>query len=203
MSRPTVSLLQLQADYGTEKKARVFWERARWGSKPICPACGASKKIVPRPLRKGYRCKSCRSDFTVKTGTIFEGSNIQMNQWLIAMYMLVTARKGMSSLQLAKKIGVTQKTAWRILHRLREACGTDLQAVRGEVEIDETYIDGKHTNMPASRRKSLMGRGAVGKTAILGLLQRGGRTITVPIANIDQETIQRLTDNKLQEEHGC
>ena len=104
--------------------ARVYMESKRWPDGAVCPACAEAKRITTR--KDGfYRCNACKTDFTVRTGTIFERSHIPLHKWVYAMYLLVTARKGISSLQLAKQIGVTQKSAWFMLQRLREACGND------------------------------------------------------------------------------
>lgn len=105
------------------------------------------------------------------------------------MYLLVTARKGISSMQLAREIGITQKSAWFVLHRLREACGPDLEKLRGIIEIDETYIGGLEENKHASKKRNA-GRGAVGKTAVLGMRERGGTVVAKSIARTDKGTIQ-------------
>ena len=105
------------------------------------------------------------------------------------MYLLVTARKGISSMQLAKEIGITQKSAWFVLQRLREACGGKLDKLRGMVEIDETFIGGKEANKHA-HKKLKAGRGTVGKTAVLGMRERGGRTIAMPLASTNAECLQ-------------
>ncbi len=117
-----------------------------------------------------YRCNACGDfDFTVRTGTIFERSHIPLHKWVYAMYLLVTARKGISSMQLAKEIGVTQKSAWFMLSRLREACGndSDLDKLRGVIEIDEAFFGGKDANKHAHLRAGR--RGGKGKTAVLGM----------------------------------
>ena len=105
------------------------------------------------------------------------------------MYLLVTARKGISSMQLAKEIGITQKSTWFVLHRLREACGPDLAKLQGIVEIDETYVGGIEKNEHESK-KLKAGRGTVGKTAVLGMRERGGRTIAMTVEATDKKTIQ-------------
>jgi len=137
-----------------------------------------------------YRCNRCKEDFTVRTGTIFERSHVPLHKWVYAMYLLVTARKGISSMQLSKEIGITQKSAWFVLHRLREACGgKDLTKLQGIIEIDETFVGGKETNKHENK-KLKAGRGTVGKTPVLGMRERGGRTVAMPIAGTDAETIQ-------------
>jgi transposase-like protein len=124
MSKSTISTLELFQMFPDAEAARVYMEGKRWPSGAVCPGCNEPKRIT---TRKGgyYRCNACKTDFTVRTGTIFERSHIPLHKWLYAMYLLVTARKGISSLQLAKQIGVTQKSAWFMLQRLREACGND------------------------------------------------------------------------------
>ncbi len=183
MSRSTISTFQLLALFPTEESARSYLEKRLWPNGPVCPDCKSGERVsalgVCATRKAGFfRCGKCEFDFTVRTNTIFERSKVPLNKWLYAMYLLVTARKGISSLQLAKEIGVTQKTAWFILGRLREACGGPdgpLDKLRGEVEIDECFVGGLEGNKHEAD-KLHAGRGSVGKTAVLGMRERGGRT---------------------------
>jgi len=124
MSKSTISTFELFQMFPDAESARAYLEQKRWPDGAICPACNEAKRVHAR--KDGfYRCNACLNDFTVRTGTIFERSKVPLHKWLDVMYLLVTALKGISSLQLAKQIGVTQKTAWFMLQRLREACGND------------------------------------------------------------------------------
>ena len=134
MSRSTISTFKLFELFPDEQSAREYLEGRLWPNGVTCPECKSVARITVR--KDGYyRCNACKLDFTVRTGTIFERSHVPLHKWLYAMYLLVTARKGISSMQLAKEIGITQKSAWFVLHRLREACGKDLDKLRGTVEI--------------------------------------------------------------------
>lgn len=188
MSKSTISTFQLFAMFPDAESARLYLESRLWENGAVCPSC---KTLANITTRKGgfYRCNPCQLDFTIRTGTIFERSHVPLHKWLYAMYLLVTARKGISSLQLAKEIGVTQKSAWFMLHRLREACGGKLDKLRGMVEIDECFIGGKERNKH-EHKKLKAGRGTVGKTVVVGMRERGGKTVAMPLADTTAETLQ-------------
>lgn len=196
MSRSTISTFQLFALFPDEETARVYLEDRLWPNGPICPDCKSGERVSALgtcATRKAgfYRCLACNFDFTIRTNTIFERSKVPLHKWLYSMYLLVTARKGISSLQLAKEIGVTQKTAWFILGRLREACGGPdgpLDKLRGTIEVDECFVGGTEANKH-ERNKLHAGRGGVGKVPVLGIRERGGRTYAKVIKN---RTIQEI-----------
>lgn len=178
----TVSTFELFQMFPDAESARLYLEERRWHGHTVCPHCGCDGKITARGGKRigYYRCRDCGEEFTVRTGTIFERSHVPLHKWVYAMYLVVTARKGISSMQLSKEIGVTQKTAWFMLGRLREACGDDFDKLSGIVEVDETFIGGKEGNKHADK-KLRAGRGPVGKQAVLGMRQRDGRSVAMPI----------------------
>lgn len=174
MSRSTISTFQLFQKFPDVETARKYLESRLWPNGPVCPTCRTGERIGVR--KDGfYRCNKCKLDFTVRTGTIFERSHIPLHKWIYAMYLLVTSRKGISSMQLAKEIGIRQASAWFLLHRLREACGKDLTMLKGIVEVDETYVGGLESNKHMKDRM-YGNKGIPPKTPVIGMRERNGRT---------------------------
>lgn len=159
----------------TEDDARKYLEDLRWANGRICPHCGCDtsyklepKKESKRPVRKGvYKCKKCRKQFTVTVGTIFAESHIPLNKWLIAVHLMCSSKKGISANQLHRMLGITYKSAWFMAHRIRYAMEhIPLDKLTGIVEVDETYIGGKH--------RGKRGRGSENKIPVVSLVQRDG-----------------------------
>jgi transposase-like protein len=190
MSRSTISTFQLFQKFPDEPTAIAYLEKQLWPNGPVCPSCNKTERITKR--KDGfYACKACLTRFTVRTGTIFERSHVPLHKWLYAMYLLVTSRKGISSLQLGKEIGIRQASAWFLLQRLREACGHDKTMLKGIVEIDEVYLGGKEINKHMKNRISHQGTGSTNKMAVIGMRERGGRTRALPLLGFGSDSIEK------------
>jgi len=155
--------------------ATVFVASLRWPDGVRCPHCDSVDTPYVKS-RRIWQCKNCRKQFSVKVGSIFEDSPIPLSKWLPAMWLLVNCKNGVSSYEIARDLGVTQKTAWFMLHRLRLAIqAKSFDKMKGDIELDETFIGGKARNMHQGKRKRLgitQGRSMAGKVAVFGLLER-------------------------------
>jgi transposase-like protein len=172
--------------FGDEQVCIDTIAKLRWPDGPTCPKCG-HKEHYYLATQKRWKCKECSKQFSVKVGTIFEDSPIALDKWLIALWMLVNCKNGISSYEVGRDLGITQKSAWFVLHRLRLALqmGTvDKLGGNGKhVEVDETFIGGAARFMHPERRKRMITeRGVKDKTAVFGILERGGevRAVVVP-----------------------
>ena len=175
--REGISLIELVEMFPDEATATEWFESLIWPTGRHCPRCGNTETTeASEKAGLPYWCGACRRHFSVKIGTTLERSRVPLRKWAFAIYLYCTNLKGVSSVKLHRDLKVTQKTAWFMLHRLREAWGEsdDLPPFSGPVEADETYIGGKRKNMSNAQRKELAdtGRGPVGKTAVVGAKDR-------------------------------
>lgn len=185
-----------------EKTCYEFLESQRWEGVPVCPHCGSIKKAYNvKPRGKftdipSYRCseKECDLPFTVRTGSIFEGSKVELRKWFQAAYELSTSKKGISSVELGTRIGVSQKTAWFINHRIRTMLTeTQPELLGNMVEADETYVGGKNKNRHQDKKiEGSQGRSAADKTPVVGLVERGGKVVTFVTKDTNAETLAKI-----------
>lgn len=193
----TIGVLEFNNLFPDEDTAVAYFETIRWGQTPTCPRCNQSDKISPGQKQYQRWCGHCRKYFSAKTGTVMEASNKPIRIWLLAMYFLMTARKGISALQLSKELSCSYPTAWFLLHRIREACGSELEALSGQIEMDETYLGGKEKNKHQSQKPKKL-RGTTGKQAVIGMRERGGKVKAKPIAGTDRETMKSEIDQNIE-----
>src|SRR2546421_4138330 len=181
--------------FATYENCRQFMIAIRWADGKIrCPQCGADKVTYLEKARL-YRCYGAhpRQKFSLKVGTIFEDSPIPLEKWLPTVWLLTNCKNGISSYELGRALGVTQKTAWFMLHRVRKALQTGtLVKLKGEVEVDETFIGGKARNMHvAQRKRRITGTGGKDKTIAVGFVQRGGKVQTLLVEKPEKKNPQQ------------
>lgn len=208
-----LTLSEIAKKFSDENSAYQFVESTLWANGITCPHCGSvnqSKFMQPRngerKTRKGnethrrvWQCDVCHQQFSVLVGTIFSDSHIPLSKWLLAIFEMCSAKNGVSSLELSRKLGITQKSAWHLAHRIRETMQhPQFQTIlKGIVEADETYMGGKAANMhKAKREREIQGRGTVGKTPVLTVVERGGEARSQVVSEVNGETVrQPLMEN--------
>ena len=212
--RKGMSVTELIAMFPDDASAELWFTEKRWPNDPHCPSCGstnvlsgAAHKTMP------YRCreKECRKRFSVRVGTVMEGSNLGFQTWAIAIYLSLTSLKSVSSMKLHRDLKITQKSAWHLAHRLREAFMSGRGAFVGPVEADETYMGGRRKNMSRSKRKTLTGRGTVGKTIVAGMKDRATNEVRAQVVpSTDAATLQSFVRDHAEagamvyaDEHGA
>lgn len=186
--------------FSDEEKARELIEQARWPNGPICPHCKSTGayKITPKSGRNAKRkglwtCKACRKQFSVTVGTIFHRSHLPLNQWLHAIHLMCTSKKGMSAHQLHRTLGIKYQSAWFMAHRIRVAMDQEplSSKLSGIIEVDETYVGGKAKAMHASvRKEKIKGRGMSGKAPVVTLVQHDGRVKMMYMENVTGENLR-------------
>lgn len=174
-----------------EESAKQWLSEQRWPDGPVCPYChshNVQSNIKHKTMM--HRCRDCedRPMFSLKTGSVMEGSNMKYRIWAIGIYLFTTHIKGISSMKLHRDLGISQKAAWFMLHRLRKAMELEIGPFSGKIEMDATYIGGKEDNKHASK-KLKAGRGTVGKTPILGMKERGGKVKAEAVQAENQHAI--------------
>ena len=195
--RKGLTIRQLFAMFPNDDTAERWFERQRWPEGPVCPNCGGMRATRTTHPTMSLRCKDCRKFFSVRKGTVMEATKLGYQTWAIVVYMATTSLKGVSSMKIHRELGVTQKTAWFLISRIREAYAENDPILSGEVEADETYVGGKEKNKAKSKRTG--NRGTQGKTTVMGAKQRDGKVVARPLGRELDDTFAAFVQETVAE----
>ena len=205
--RKGIDLMELGDMFSSEEKAEAWFIKHRWDDNVRCPYCG-SVNIRKNKNRKrlGFYCNPCRRPFTVKVGTFMHDSKLPLRKWAIGLYLYSTNLKGVSSMKLHRDLGISQKSAWHMSHRIRQLFAEATHAkTDAEVEVDETYVGGKVGNMPHAKRREWRakhgGRGTQGKTAVVGMRNREtGKVQAQVVSDTKKDTLQSFVIERTKDD---
>jgi len=195
------SFLDMLTVLPDDNACRLFLEDLRWNGTPVCPHCGSGNDAHYKLKTKGeftglYKCKDCRERFTVTVGTMFEGSHVPLRKWFIAIFIFSSHKKGISSIQLGKDLGITQKSAWFVLSRLRNNFQSNLEfKMDGIIQTDESFLGGKNKNKHASKKvNNAQGRSVKDKTPVFGMIENGDQVYTQVVPDTKASTLKPIIE---------
>ena len=196
IQRKGLSLAELLRQFPDDATAEKWFAVCRWPNGPICPHCESDNIQSGAAHRMPYRCRACRKRFSVRTKTLMADSKLGFQTWLLAVYLLTTSIKGVSSMKLRRDLGITQKAAWHLSHRIRAVWQADGYLLTGHVEADETFVGGVEKNKHKDKKLNA-GRGTVGKIPVTGVKDRGTNEVRVGIV----KTVNRAEIHEFVESH--
>lgn len=186
-----MNIIQIYKQFPTEESCLKHLEKVRWEGRPTCPYCKSQNQT---PVENGFRyhCNTCNTPYSVTVQTIFHKTHLDLQKWFLAISLILNAYKGVSARQLARDLEVNKNTAWYMAMRIRNAMVQQKELLQGVVEMDETYVGGK--------RKGPRGRGALGKTPVVGMVARGGKIVAKKVFKVDARILTALVREKVQVE---
>lgn len=185
-----MNIIQIYKTFPTQQSCIDHLEKVRWNNKPVCPYC-KSPKQTPMTKENRYHCNTCNMSYSVMVGTIFQNTKLDFQKWFLAVSLVLNAKKGISARQLARDIEVTKDTAWYMMMRIRKALVEYGELLEGIIEADETYVGGKNKNRHSDKKtKGGQGRGGEDKTAVAGILERGGKVRARKVKDVSSKTLK-------------